>query len=219
MARNINGGTDHIWWTIPPVPNAVGTIAFWMRSTQTLANAIPLSYWGPTSRNGLAFLFNGVANKISAQCYPNTSSSTISITSSTSVNNGSQHHIAFSYDRASGGACTLYVDGVQEASANSSGAWTTASSGFNIQAGDQFDTFWPTYVGDIWGIGHWNAQMSADEIAALAKGFPSKLIKPASLIFDAPLISDAHDIRGGNVVNALIGTTVVPHGRSVGGEV
>lgn len=221
MARNINGGTDHIYWTIAGVPVSVGTIAFWMRSTQATASAVPLGYWGSTSRNGWAFILNpsGAANKLQAVCYPNNSTPAVSMVSTASLNDGNPHHIALNYNRANGGANALFIDGVQDKTGNSAAAWTTASTGFFIQAGDQVDTFWATYVGDLWDVGHWGAQLAADEIAALAKGFSPKLIKPSSSLFYAPLANDAHDLRQAAPVNALVGTSVAAPGPALGGAV
>jgi hypothetical protein len=191
-----------------------------MRTTQVTANAVVVSYWTSTSRKGWGGLINNTAGKITFQGLSTTATALISLVSTTSINDGNPHHVAFNYNRASGGANQLYIDGIQEASGNSSNVWTDSSTGFFIEAGDQLDAFWPTYVGDLWELAHYKgSQLTADEIVALAKGHSPKLVSPANLAFYAPLVRDTHDVRGGFAVNAISGTTVIPNGRELGGAV
>lgn len=220
MAFNFAGGTDHAWWVIAPAPASIGTLAFWMKTTQTTSNALPFSYWGATSRNGWGMILNsGGAGKINFQGYGVTANR-ISLVSTTSVNDGNPHHVAVTYGRNNTNGCALYVDGNLEASGSSSGDWNSAGTNFFMQAGEPVDTFWPSYVGDLWDMAHWDGSPVLDsaEIAALAKGFPPHLVRPAFLEFYAPLARDVRCLKG-NALNALSGTTVSAHGRSVGGAV
>lgn len=220
MARSINGGTDHIWWTIQPTPPNIGTVSFWMRSTDTTLNTEPLNYYNSTSRNGWGFVWNntGLVGKVVFQG-SGASTNAVSITGSTVINDGNWHHVLATYDRNAAGPNALYIDGVLQGSANSVSSWTPGvATGFILQAGDPVDTFWATYVGHIAEIAHWNANLNADEIKALAKGFPPKTIRPGSLIFYAPLVNDTHDIRGA-AVRAISGTTVSNQGKVMGGAV
>jgi hypothetical protein len=217
MALNINGGTDHAYWTIPGTPAPTGTIAYFLRTTQTTANTAPLAYWGATSRSGWGFLLNSTANKVRFLGYA-AAANAVDITSTTSVNDGNPHHVAVRYNRANGGTCQLLIDGTQEATANASQLWTSPSTDFFIQAGDTIDTFWPTYIGDLWEIAHWTANLTDDEISALSKGYPPQLIRPGSLQFYAPLVRDTKDLKG-NVLNAISGTSAAVHGKMIGGAI
>lgn len=215
MARSFAGGTDRLQWTVPTVPQNVDCIAFRMKTTQTTVNAAVLSYWGPSSRNGFGFVINNTANKIFVQGW-SSSTQRIFLTSTSDINDGNWRSVAFNYTRTSGGGNALFIDGTQEASGNSSGDWTTAATDFWIALGDNPDSFWPTYVGDNAEIGHWNTQLSADEIAALAKGFSPRLIRPTSLIFHAPIVRDTRELRAGLAGNTT-GGAVSDHPRVLGG--
>ncbi len=69
--------------------------------------------------------------------------------------------------------------------------------------------------GDIAEVGVWNAVLSADEIAGLAKGFPCRLARPSSLQFYSRLIRNAMDIRGGIALTNTNGATVSDHPRII----
>lgn len=56
--------------------------------------------------------------------------------------------------------------------------------------------------GQIQNFGAWDAELNADEITSLSKGFSPRSVRPQSLITAAPLIREIIDIRG----NALTGT-------------
>lgn len=218
MAISFAGGTDRAAWTVPTVPPNVGCMAFMLKTTQATANACPLSYWSNTSRTGFGFIINSTASKITVQCYPTTSSASVVLTSATSVNDGNWHHVAFNYDRLSGVSHpdALFIDGAQEASTTTSGlSWNTASTNFIMCLADPIDTFWPSYVGEVAQMGHWQVQLGADEIAALAKGFSPKLIRPTSLLFHAPCMRQMREIRAG-LAATLTGTTVTVHPRTIG---
>lgn len=217
MARLFNGGTDRLQWTVPTVPPNIGCISLWFRTTQTTTNSYLLTHWNSSSRNGWGLINNNTANKTTFIGY-SSAAQRILLTSTTTINDGVWHHVAANYNRNSGGANALYVDGVNEASGNSSGAWTTAATNYWIAAGVGEEGFWPTMVGEVAAIGHWDANLSADEIAALAKGFSPKIIRPESLIFHAPCVRETHELVAGLTGNAT-GGDVAPHCRVVGGSI
>ena len=43
----------------------------------------------------------------------------------------------------------------------------------------------------------WNVVLDAAEIAALAKGFSPRLVRPTGLVFYSPMVRDLYDARGG----------------------
>jgi hypothetical protein len=216
--RNINGGTDHIYYDIPATPSNTGTLACWFRTTQATANAALLCYWSNGSRNGPGLLLNNSANKITAQGYPNTGTPRVNIASTTSINDGNPHHVAFSYNRFNAGANALYIDGVSEATANSSAAWAVVTN-YLVQLGDPQDAFWASYVGDIWDVAHWRTQLTVEEVASLARGYSPARVRPSELNCYAPLVRDTHCLVDLATHNNTTGTTVADHNRVVGGAV
>ncbi|MER9306789.1 LamG-like jellyroll fold domain-containing protein [Mesorhizobium sp. M0496] len=216
MAIHFAGGTDQMYWTVPTVPQNIGCVAFKMKTTQVTANTAPLSYWNSSSRVGFGFICNNTTpNKILVVGYTTSSTQMINLESTTSINDGNWHSIAFNYNRNPGGACALFIDGVQEAAGNSAGSWVTVGSGYAICIGDNVSTFWASYIGDIAQIGHWTAQLTADEIAAIAKGFAPPRVRPANLIFHAPIIRETGELKAGFAAT-VTGATVSEHCRIVG---
>jgi hypothetical protein len=220
MAWSYNGGTDKAYWTVPGAPVNAGCVAFWIKTTQTTTNTALVTYWNSTSRFGWGILLNNTANKITAAGYAS-SAQQVSIAGTTTVNDGNAHHVAFNFNRSSGGPNQLFVDGVSQGSPVNSGAtWNPGTTGFVIESGKQQDAFWAAYVGKIWEMGHWGAQLSSDEIAALAKGFSPKLIRPSALGAYMPLVRDAHEVRAGLAIPTLgLVGAAADHGRSLGGGI
>lgn len=220
MARHFNGGTDEAHWSQDGfLTGGPGCLAFWMRTTQVTANVIPLSWWTSSSRHGIGLLLNNTAGKLTTVCYQ-FSEGVPQLVSTTTLNDGNAHHIAFNYNRANGASNQLYVDGVQEAAGNSTFDWSASFGGIWVQCGKNADGFWGAYVGDIWEVANWiGSQLSADEIAALAKGFSPKLIKREVLNLYAPLVRDTRDIQNSPSAAAATGGSVVDHRREFGGSI
>jgi hypothetical protein len=70
-----------------------------------------------------------------------------------------------------------------------------------------------TFDGNICEAGIWNVALTADEIAALAKGVTCDQIRPQSLVFYAPLIRDLVDVRGGLTITNTNNATATEHPR------
>lgn len=216
MSLNINGGTEKVWWDIEAAQPNMGTISFWIRTTQAVTNVVPLSYWSATSRNGWGFILTNtgqtgfIAYASSAQ--------RLNLSSTTAVNTGADFHICARYGRFSGNGCQLFINGSLENNAAASGSWASAGQHFFLQAGDQVDTFWPSFIGEIWDVAHWAntaTVLSDDEVVALSKGISPLLIRPSELLSYSPLITNAKDLKG-NVINSQTTTTYTPHGRRLG---
>ena len=62
-------------------------------------------------------------------------------------------------------------------------------------------------------VGIWNAALTADEVASLAKGLTCDKIRPQSLVFYAPLVRNLQDVKGGRVITNNNGATVAIHPR------
>ncbi|WP_192177668.1 LamG domain-containing protein [Mesorhizobium amorphae] len=217
MAINFAGGTDRISYQAGWNGFPTGTFAFKLKTTQTTANAVPISIWSSASRTGFGFVLNNTAGKVLLQGY-DISAPRIQLLSSTSVNDGNWHSIVFNWNTNNGGANALFVDGVQEATGNSSAAWPIVSTA-PLYLGDNNDSFWPSYVGDMAEVAVWlTRQLDAAEIAALGKDISPARIAPGvlnGLTFHAPLVRSPNN-RFDHTVT-VTGTTVTPHCRLVGG--
>ena len=66
--------------------------------------------------------------------------------------------------------------------------------------------------GGLADVGIWNVELTADEIASLAKGMACNKVRPQSLVFYAPLVRELIDVRGGlSITND--NATVAEHPR------
>lgn len=77
---------------------------------------------------------------------------------------------------------------------------------FNSTQGIFFD-------GRLSEVGIWNTDLTASEIASLAKGMTCDKIRPQSLVFYAPLVRDLQDVRGGLTITNNNAATVANHPR------
>lgn len=67
--------------------------------------------------------------------------------------------------------------------------------------------------GRIAEVGIWNAALTAEEVASLAKGMTCDKIRPQSLVFYAPLVRDLNDQKGGLTLTNNNGAIVANHPR------
>ena len=70
--------------------------------------------------------------------------------------------------------------------------------------------------GDIAEVGVWNAILTPDEIAALAKGVTPARVRAGNLAHELRLIRTIQDLRRGLVMTNTNGATVSPHPRIIG---
>ncbi len=69
------------------------------------------------------------------------------------------------------------------------------------------------FEGRIAEVGIWNAALTADEVASLAKGMTCDKVRPQSLVFYAPLVRDLQDVKGGLTITNNNTATVANHPR------
>jgi hypothetical protein len=176
------------WGTIIPTVTSVATVSVWMRTTNAPASTSCsiANKWSTSSRNGWGILLRSDGT-IQFQCYA-ASSAVAALVGSTNVTDGVWHNILGTINIASGQPITFYVDGVQQATANASANWTVSST-LPITIGDNVDSFWSMYSGDIAGLSYFhNTTLSADEIKAIGKGFDPLIVAPTKITFYAPLV-------------------------------
>jgi hypothetical protein len=182
----------------------------WYRPTAITGSNVVVSV-GRSTGSGRYQLFQS-GGTITAQRIDN-AAATLSSALSTTISNGVWYHFAATFG-ASGDAITVWVNGVAGTPATNSGSAITLD---RMLIGTRLSGGTPgAYAnGDIAEVGVWNAALTADEIAGLAKGFPCRLARPSALQFYSRLIRNAMDIRGGIALTNTNGATVSDHPRII----
>lgn len=189
-----------------PVTAAPLTVACW--AIKDLTNNRALVLLGNSTdaniRMGILSADGGLVNATTADSAntSGTSQAGVSVT-------GTLFHAAGVF--ASSSSRTAYADGVA-GTANTSNITPTGINrigiGARVRSGiDQY------HDGLIAEVGIWNVELTAAEIASLAKGVTCDKVRPQSLQFYAPLIRDLQDLRGGLTLTNTNGATVADHPR------
>lgn len=214
MAFSFAGGTDRVQYATYNTIGTQGCWSLWFKTTQATANVgIFNSAEQTSSRNGFSLLLNNTANKVSA--FFKLVNTSVLIASTTSVNDGNAHHVAVNWMNGLGNPCELYVDGVQEGTANHSQAFVQGTTGCNPEFGDHKDSFWASYVGVVDEFSDWTRKLTADEIAALAKGISPKLVAPDALGGYCRMIRNANSLTEW-LAPTVTGTTISEQFRVLG---
>lgn len=130
------------------------------------------------------------------------------VLSTTGCTSGTWHHAGVV--RASNSSRTIYLDGGSSAT----GTATTTPSGLNeMNIGCFKNLGSEAFDGQIAEVGIWNADLTAAEVASLAKGMTCDKIRPQNLVFYAPLVRDLQDVRGGLTITNNNTATVATHPR------
>jgi len=185
------------------------TIACWYRGTTTadvvlatVGSSTGAGHWRVRTLSGI------VANRID-NAVSNTAAS-----AGSAITAGVWRHCAATF-APSGGSITAWSDGAAGTPVTNPG--TTLTGVDRVTIGMRLFNGTPgTFAnGDIAEVGIWNVVLSAEEIASLAKWFPSRLIRPSSLVWSSPLIREAIDIRAGRAITNNNGATVSTHPRII----
>jgi hypothetical protein len=108
---------------------------------------------------------------------------------------------------------SVYANGALQATAtttiSSINSFTRATIAADVDGG---------VIGAYWGgaiaeVGVWSVALSADEVAALAKGVTCGQIRPQSLVLYAPLIRSLGDVARGIALTTVGDATVAAHPR------
>ena len=127
------------------------------------------------------------------------------------------NHIAMVFNGTLSGdanRCKGYLNGNQ-ISLTFSGNGAIPATTSNNSALDSYrigkiSTYWST--GDFAELGMWQASLTAEEVASLAKGMTCEKIRPQSLVFYTPLIREIQDLARGMTLTDT-STTVANHPR------
>jgi hypothetical protein len=104
-----------------------------------------------------------------------------------------------------------YVDGAVGAEDTTT---RTPDNGDNVTVGALGNSTPSTpWNGDIAEAAIWNVALTAAEVLVLSKGVPAYMVRPASLVFYAPLVRDLVDIVEGRTLTNTNVATVSAHPR------
>lgn len=114
-----------------------------------------------------------------------------------------------------------YLDGVADGVSGSTSAANGADIWIDILCGttngSTLDSSTNFTMGEIAELAFWNAALTAEEMAILAKGFRPTLVRPQSLVYYNPLVRSLGDLRRGLIASKLTGTeAIVDHPRVFG---
>lgn len=208
MAASFTTGSSATLAGMPAIGSgsgATGALSFRMRTVQSTVNAVVLSRASASSSAlGITMFINNTAGKISAYAKYNSANEAFWIQSATTINDNTWHTVGVNFSIASGAANELFVDGVSQGTQNSIAAWYFSDN--NLILGNSNDGFWPDYIGDLAEVGWWNAHLTAEDHAALAKDFRPSHVRPANLTNYIPAVRSVIGLRSSALT---IGGTVV----------
>ena len=194
---------------------AIGSIHFLMNTSQAQNFIMLHSKHGPVgSDNGFILFINGAAGSpLRVQII--TTSVVLDLTGSTDIRDGAVHSCGLVFRQANGGTCRLYVDGSDEASGTTSGAWTFDSQ--VVRWAISTDAFWTQMTGVMSETAWWDVELNVSEWAALSKRVSPRLIRPASLIDYWQIIgtNSPEQSRISTRSATVTGTTKVGHSRII----
>ena len=206
MAYTANGTTQYLTASAPVTAVPV-TIAAFFYPTASGNGAI--GYLGvATSQDRLQLTYR---NSGTIQAYAQGGGSFPSIETNTTTPLNTWAHACAVF--SSNSSRSIFLNGgnsqTSTAATFSQGAFTSANI-FARTAASSVGTF---FQGSIAEFGIWNAALTAEEIASLAKGMTCDKVRPQNLVFYAPLVRDLIDQKGGRVITNNNGATVANHPR------
>jgi hypothetical protein len=118
---------------------------------------------GPNSWSGLGLLINAEGT-VNLQA-KNATAQVANPKSTGTVTDNAWHHIAVTWNQASGGDMIIYIDGGPDGSATNSAAWSFSSQ--NVLMGDSPDTWWEEYSGRLDDVRVADYEMTESEINSI----------------------------------------------------
>lgn len=187
------------------------TMACWFNLDNTTAGHSLISIGANAGNNQFALQARGDIAGDPIRVFSG-SAGTAAALSSTGYSASTWHHAAGVF--ASTTSRTVYLDGGNSGSDSTSASTTGVD---RTRIGARYFSGLGFYTnGRIAEVGIWNAALTTDEIAALAKGISPRLIRPQSLVFYTPLVRDIIDLKGGASVTNTNTATVADHPRKFG---
>lgn len=139
-----------------------GTVAFWLKSagddlTRGYKGAVLLEQGHGTFRVDVLDQNQSSAGSVDVNV------GGTSITSNATVDDGTWHHVAVSYDQSGNGNVSVYIDGVLD-SQEAGGAWTWATDQ-PFTLGQINDSYWELYNGSLDDVRLYNRILTDAEVA------------------------------------------------------
>jgi hypothetical protein len=207
MAYELNGSNQRLTPASAPVAAAPLTMACWFRPANVTHTGALITLTNTAGSDYFALYFNGTRAGDPVTIFMNPGApSGFHTTSGASAN--TWHHACGVF--ASSTSRTVYIDGGNSSTSTVNGTPANIAQfnigSFQTAAGNFFN-------GQIAEVGIWNAALTADEIASLAKGMTCDKVRPQSLVFYAPLVRDLIDYKGGLAITNNNTATVANHPR------
>lgn len=198
MAYKLNGTNQWLSCSSAPAASLPLTMACWFNSEDATINQQLIGLWDTSNAYYWGLFADGTQTgdpvRIFAFSGP---ASTVSTTSGYTANKW--HHACGVI--ASTTSRTVYIDGGSSATSTVSHTLTPNAlrlgrfvSGAGVPS---------LYLkGSLAEVGIWTVELTAAEIASLARGVSCRLVRPQSLVFYAPLVRDLVDeMRGLTITN------------------
>ena len=193
--------------TSAPVTNVPLTMCAWFKDPATANYGNLVSLGTQNSVNRYALFYGSGANNIAALASSSGTVAPALTTTGPSANTWAHACGVFTSTTSR----TAYIN-AGSAGTNTISVTVGTPSNFVIAA--RYNPSLGAYfTGQIAEVGIWNAALTAEEIASLAKGMTCDKIRPQSLVFYAPLVRDLIDTKGGLTITNNNGTIVADHPR------
>ena len=204
MARNFNGTSARIHVSSAVVSAAPYTMACWFRTTSMAHLGTLISINTPPGAQYAGLWFRGDIAGDPVDILVESGAGQYTVRSTTGCTSGQWHHACGVFTSST--SRTVYLDGGSSATDTN----IVTPSVDRTEVGAWYSSLW--FNGDIAEVGIWNIDLTAAEVASLAKGVSPALIRPQNHVAYLPLIRDTHEI-----VNATgftdVNTTAANHPR------
>tara|TARA_R110000868_G_scaffold270845_1_gene530319 strand:- start:235 stop:879 length:645 start_codon:yes stop_codon:yes gene_type:complete len=195
MAYEFDGINQYIS-AANPVSDTPITLACWFNSQDDINNNILLYVGSPTTTQRCTLSAAGNLAGDPVRVFSAGNLTTNGANTSTGWTVNTWNHACGVFSSNSSRAVYLNGGGKVSTTANvgpPSSAWTEMAISSQIASSSRTSYF----DGLIAEAGIWNAALTDNEVASLAKGMTCNLVRPQSLVFYAPLIRNLQDVRRG----------------------
>jgi len=210
--RGFNGSSQYISGGSVPTTTLPITTACWFKAANVTASGslVSLSTNAGTARYTMSVRGDIVGDPLRAAAV-NSGGTAGQASTSTSYTAGVWHHALAIYSSST--SRTIYLNGAGSGTNTTS---ITVGTGINrtLTGAQILTTVQDFFNGSIAEVGIWGVALDAGEISALASGFSPRLIRPASLLYYAPLVGTPRDLYGMALTDNS--TTAADHVRIFG---
>jgi urease beta subunit len=214
MAFSFNGTSQYLTFS-EYIPENIGTLAVFTKPNSTPSAFVPFMWRTRQSTGSFNAPFFGVGSGNQAFfSVQNGSSDSYNFgTSNNVIPNNTWTHACVTWNTST---AVIYINGQNSASSSINqalnfGLTHSVCLGARITiTASTADRYFPGQLADI---AAWNVNLTAAEIASLAKGMTPDKIRPQNLVFYAPLVRNLQDVRGGLTITNNNGATVANHPR------